>query len=320
MKMNLLFLSFAFSTIISCGGKNYSTCTDLYALNFNPEAKSTDNSTCNYPSYTLGPTLITSLSHVVKETSGLAFFNNRLITHNDKGSTNTLYVINPQNGEVNTRISIEGASNIDWEDLAESSDYLFVGDMGNNNGDRKDLKIYKIKKSKFTFDQDASVTIDEIIHFSYPDQVDFDPNKDHNFDCEAIIYYNNFIYLFSKNRLDKKCNVYKIPAQGGHHQAVLIDTFFAEGRITAAAIHPNNNEIVLLGYNKKAGCFIWHLSNFQGEKFFSGKKKYISLGSYEAIGQTEGVVFKSEKEIYISSEKTETLAPRLYQLSLQSIY
>ena len=89
------------------------------------------------------------LPEKVKETSGLLFLDGKIITHNDSGNDANLYEIDSLSGTILRTISIANATNIDWEDLTENDTHLFVADIGNNNGNRQDLKIYTILKSDF---------------------------------------------------------------------------------------------------------------------------------------------------------------------------
>ncbi|MCC5932109.1 MAG: hypothetical protein JJU28_22880 [Cyclobacteriaceae bacterium] len=298
--------------LIACGGKNYSECGDPFALNYN--AESTGKTGCNYPELNLEPEKLSTLPAKVKETSGLAIIQDKLITHNDRGNSNHLFVIDRTNGQVLQRITVNGAENVDWEDLAESREHLFIGDMGNNNGDRRDLKIYMVHKDAFNFSGDGTVEVSGIIEFVYPDQTNFSSSKNHNYDCEAIIYKEGHIYLFSKNRLNNQSDLYRIPATPGTYQAEFIDSFETRGLITGADIQPGGHQITLLGYRKNGDCFLWVLESYQEDNFFSGAKKYVRLGRFGQIGQTEGIVYKDDSSYYISSEKVDGLNPRLYRL------
>jgi hypothetical protein len=259
---------------------------------------------------------IISLPEEIKETSGLAYFNNLLYTHNDKGNSNSLYALNKNNGKIESTYTISDVKNIDWEDLAESEEYIFIGDIGNNDGNRRDLRIFKIKKSKFLNKESTNIKVDEIIEFKFADQDQFKNSKKHNFDSEALIYFKDYLYLFSKNRGGSLCNVYKIPSKSGNYTVKIIDSFNIKGLITGAAIAPSNNRIILTGYDKDANSFIYTLEGFNNDRFFTGKSSRIILGTFEKIGQIEGVVFEDENTIFISSEKTKDQKPKLYKLKL----
>ena len=87
---------------------------------------------------------VTTLDTEVWETSGLEKVNGKFYTHNDSGNSNLLYEINASTGEVIRTIIVNGAANVDWEDLASDATYLYIADIGNNLGAREDLRIYKI--------------------------------------------------------------------------------------------------------------------------------------------------------------------------------
>ena len=157
------------------------------------------------------------LPEETKETSGLLFFDSKIITHNDSGNNANLFEIDSLSGNLLRTISISNATNIDWEDITEDENHIYIADIGNNNGNRIDLKIYKILKSDFKKSTSVSA---EIISFSYEDQTNFDskPNGS-NFDAESIVVYNNSILIFTKNWNDLKTNVYKTPLIKGDYEA-----------------------------------------------------------------------------------------------------
>jgi hypothetical protein len=74
----------------------------------------------------------------------LGFCNNNIITHNDSGGQANLYEINASTGALRT-VAITNATNVDWE-YAQDASYIYIGDIGNNFGNRTDLKIYKISR------------------------------------------------------------------------------------------------------------------------------------------------------------------------------
>ena len=87
----------------------------------------------------LGQSQITSfrekfeLPEVVKETSGLLFIDGKIITHNDSGDDANLYELDSLSGNLQRTINITNATNINWEDITEDENHLYIGDFGNNN-------------------------------------------------------------------------------------------------------------------------------------------------------------------------------------------
>ena len=124
----------------------------------------------------------------------MLFLDGKIITHNERGYDANLYEIDSLSGTILRTISIANATNIDWEDLAENDTHLFIADIGNNNGNRQDLKIYTILKSDFKNNNSVSA---EVIYFSYEDQVSFvRQTNSSNFDAEGIVIYENAILLY----------------------------------------------------------------------------------------------------------------------------
>lgn len=318
MKFNALILlfknvirSFLFATIIlsfeSCVGQD----------NTKQRSKQSEKKESNFQhSTTSSLKLIAELNVKVKETSGLALINQFLLTHNDKGRSNQLFLLHYESGEIVHSLEVTNNENHDWEDLAESDENIFIGDMGNNEGERINLAIYIVPKKQINL-ENTQVKSSGSINFTYPDQKEFDISKKHNFDCEAILYFNHQLYLFTKNRLDDKTNLYVLPETPGNYVAKFLGSFEVGGRITGADISPDGKRIALIGYNKKSDCFLWTFDGFSGDHFFDGKSKYFNLGAYAQAGQIEGIVFKNNKELYISSEEIANVRARLYLLAIE---
>ena len=83
------------------------------------------------------------LPQTVKETSGLLVVDGKIITHNDSGDAANLYELDSVTGNLLRTINITNATNVDWEDIALDDTHIYVADIGNNNGNRTDLTIYK---------------------------------------------------------------------------------------------------------------------------------------------------------------------------------
>lgn len=236
----------------------------------------------------------------IKETSGLLFLNGKIITHNDSGDSANLYEIDSLSGNLLRTININNATNVDWEDVTEDENHIYIGDIGNNNGTRTDLKIYKILKSDYLNSNSVSA---EIISFSYEDQTNFDSSESHNFDAEALVFYEDSFLIFTKNRGDFKTNVYKIPITIGNHSAVKVSTANIEGLITGATT--SNDNFYLCGYDASLIPFLIYISfnRAPGDDVFSygfvkeSLKNQIGQGS-----QVEAITSYKTGKFYISRE------------------
>ncbi len=248
------------------------------------------------------------------ETSGLIYFNHGLYSHNDSDGGAVLYRFDTLTGAINQQISLTAGLNLDWEDLAQDENYVYVGDFGNNAGNRTNLKIYKFSKSLFPENGDISIT-PESIKFSYEDQEDFtEAFMNNDYDCEAMIAHGDNLYLFSKNWLNQKTRLYSLPKTAGTYQAQLISEFDANCLITGATINTEGTEIALIGYIKDSWIpVMWLLKDFNDAAFFSGEQLRFEFPSILS-SQTEGIAFTEDDKLFISGERTNVSDQRVFRL------
>src|SRR5664279_1470860 len=97
-----------------------------------------------------GPVTITlrnQLPAVLHESSGVCYTDGNCWTFGDSGNLNGIYKIDTTTGAVKQIVIVQNFSNTDWEDITADSSYIYVGDFGNNDGNRRDLKVIRIKKA-----------------------------------------------------------------------------------------------------------------------------------------------------------------------------
>lgn len=276
-------------------------CTDPKANNYDPVATENDGS-CTYNVTIYNPPFKYLLPDEIKESSGLAYFNGRLWTINDSEGLPVLYALDTINGQIVQRITIANAINIDWEALAADDQFVYIGDFGNNYGNRTDLTIYRVQKSDIPVGGNATIESTKLTfaYSDYPGRIE--NRKNNNFDCEAFIADTEFLYLFSKNHGDQMTKLYRLPKIPGEYVAELITTFNSSGLITGADINRNSNEITLIGYVDQSWIpFTWLLFDYEGINFFSGNKRRIDFLNIPAT-QTEAIVYTIGKHEVISSE------------------
>ncbi len=284
------------------GSAQVSGCTDPQSINYNPSATINDGS-CTYASTNLPLTDKTSLSApLLNESSGLTFINGKLWTFCDSGNPNDIYRIDTATATVMQTVDISNASNVDWEDMTSSNDYLFIGDFGNNNGNRQDLKIYRINKADLT--GSATTVTASVINFSYSDQTSFPslPNNN-NFDCEAMIFLNDSIHLFSKNWVDNQTRHYVLANSPGTRVAQYRETYNTGFLVTSAAVQ-SYGVIALIGYLKTGSkpVSLCMLYDYKNHLFFNGNKRKFDLSTMTVNGQVEGIEFYSPGVGFITNE------------------
>ncbi len=270
--------------------------------------------------WSLIPTPLNTLDEELDEISGLAFYQNRLFAINDGDNPNQIIELNPLTGAILRKITVENATNVDWESLAQSDQHLFIGDFGNNLGARKDLIIYRVNWEDVLNEETVAA---ERITFNYPNQQDFSPRENHRFDCEAFIFADNQLHIFTKNRGRDDSDYHRIPAIPGDYATELIETLPTDGLVTGASIHAQTGKIIFIGYKIPLEGFVWLVDGFE-ENGLTKDIKRIQIEVFP-MGLTEGIVFREDGNAWYSSERV-TLAgiydisARLSILGVENLY
>ncbi len=242
----------------------------------------------------------------INESSGLAYFSaSGVWTHNDSGvGDNTAYRCNSA-GQLQSTITLTNATNVDWEDMTQDdAGRIYVADLGSQarNGNRV---IYRYTPTNNT----TSVTAEKI-------HIQFSDNE--IYDCEAMFYYNNALYFFSKFylssvndpnygyvRMYKLTNLSANTDQNRHtaqyigRQLIGASTTDLNGveqsnGITGAAISPDGTTMALIGVQS-----MQLFSNYTGDDFFGGTLTPIA---FNLRSQKEAIVFQTNDLVLISDE------------------
>lgn len=178
-------------------------------------------------------------------------------THNDSGDDAFIYAID-QTGRNLGVWKVNGATNIDWEDIGSAKDAsgkcsLFIGDIGNNERKRDVLNIYKITEPEITPDRanldrkDAAQTdTAKVLSFSYPD-------GKHNAEALLVVAGGQTAYIATK-RKDGPSLIFKVELEFGASNvtAQLLGEVAVpavpNGSITGGDISPDSRSVVLCDY------------------------------------------------------------------------
>ena len=257
---------------------------------------------------------VNPLPKELTENSGLIEMDDDLfIGLNDSGHEPSLYLFSLKRKSGTRTVKINNAQNVDWEDLTQDETYVYIGDMGNNDGDRKDLAIYRVKKDDLRKYTEADA---EKITFTYANQTNFKASKKNNFDCEALVSVNDSLYLFTKNRGNQQTDLYSLPKLPGDYRAKHLGQFEANGLITSAVLRQDTsgNDLVLIGYQSKSYTgFLIYFPMVIGTHFFQGASKRID---FNTTIQIESVLYQGEHEVYISNEETNGQEGLIYKADL----
>lgn len=306
----MLYASFFFLSCLHLNsfGQNRGCCDPL-ALNFQTSVALPDGS-CQYAATSIQPTVkFTNLPASLAEMSGLLLIDNFLYSINDGGNQNLIQKIDTSSGQIILQIPVIGMANNDWEALAMDDQFVYIGDFGNNDGTRTNLRVIRILKSALIA-ATASGVQGDVIQFSYPDQRSFVSSTSHNFDCEAFIADGDSLQLFSKNRSNFFTKHYSLAKIPGQHVARLKDSLFIGGQVTDAAKHPYRNEIAFVGYViNSTAAFTYLLFGFPGSDYFKINKRRLNLPAFATSGQVEGICYTPEGRWFISNERVSSIIP-----------
>jgi hypothetical protein len=318
--MKRIFFSSVFLLLFFVKLHAQSGCTDAVANNYNASAKTNDGS-CKYNDVVLTPAVKYAMDNTLRETSGLLWWDGKVWTFNDSGGLPAIYAMDSTTGAITKTVTISNATNIDWEEITQDDQYIYIGDFGNNaSGNRKNLRIYKIAKADV---QSLTTVTAQAINFSYSDQTDFTATASNqtNYDCEAFVAYNDSLFLFSKDWVDFHSRLYSLPKTPGTYTANLKADILVDGLITGATILPSQKTIVLTGYSTVLVPFLYLLYDFSNNEFFGANKRKVQLNS--AFTQMEGIASINNTYFFASNEFFQrsiiTTPARLQSVNLSSL-
>ena len=253
------------------------------------------------------------LPKIINETSGLEFYNNNFITHNDSGGEPSLYVFNEM-GEVIETIGLNKnpdfeIENNDWEDITNDNEYLFVADTGNNFGNRDNLNIIRVSKG-------TDFMVDGIIEISYSDQESFFPRPKHKYDAEAIIVIEDKIALFSKDRENLNTDLYLVDKNQNGSQILTSEVSYnVNTLITGGDYDEDRNLLALVSYNSKGNQYLLLFENFKLNNLENNTFKKFKIPLEQA--QIEAVKIIDEKTFWVTSEDEGIGSPFMYKIEVK---
>jgi hypothetical protein len=246
---------------------------------------------------------VATLPVELNETSGLEVLpNGWLLSHNDSGDEPWIYILS-KDGKLIRKVYIQGIRYIDWEDVSYDADedVLYIGDVGNNANNRRNLEVGKV--TDFFMDmRDTMQAVSRVLR--YENQKEFPPSADdRHFDVEAMAYYKDYLYFFSKNRTspyDGMLYMWKYSADLSSDVAVLTDSLSIGGLmtfnwITAADISKNRLALT-------SSMEAWIFAFVDTVTLRGGHQKI----NYSNISQKESIAWLSADTLVLTDESSIT--------------
>lgn len=248
----------------------------------------------------------------ISEISGMALSRraeNTLWVINDSGDAPRLYALNTA-GKVIAVVDVDGAENLDWEDLAsfeiDGVPHLLIADIGNNVVHRDVFSLYLIKEPPL---QDGTVAVEQRFNFQYVDgardceSISFDPVHQKILllskrDVPAILYELDFINTDVPLIAQRAGEVFSIPQPVAEEMKKHLDQFHAQP--TAMDVLPDDSKLAILTYRR---LFVY---DHHPDKTIieSLNQMNRAMVEYPALEQAEAMCFDFDyKSILITTEK-----------------
>ncbi|QNF35232.1 hypothetical protein HUW51_21850 [Adhaeribacter swui] len=245
------------------------------------------------------PTEVT-VTPIIEEASGIADSKTnpgKMWVQEDSGRPNQLYLLD-HNGTVVKQITIKGAVNRDWEEMALSNTDVFIGDIGDNDSKYPEYTIYQFAEPAAT-----ATTVDNVkkIKFKYPDG---------SHDAEAFLVdpTTQDIYIITKR--DSPGKLYRLTAPFNYaavNTATLVGTTKYSG-IVAAAISPDGKELLLKTYTS-----LYYYARPNNETLADALQRDFTNLPYNIEPQGEAITFATDNSGFFTlSEKGLAQQVKLY--------
>tara|TARA_Y100001934_G_scaffold130932_1_gene158787 strand:- start:27012 stop:27842 length:831 start_codon:yes stop_codon:yes gene_type:complete len=243
----------------------------------------------------------------INETSGLEYYNNNFLTHNDSGGETILYEFNKEGNIVDEHFIENCGENNDWEDITADNRNIYIANSGNNYGTRQNLAVLILDK-----ENDFECTGQ--IQFKYKNQVNFESRNRHPYDSEGIISVGDELILFSKDRENLMTELYSLPKIPGSYEIEPIHSYPVNSLITGADYNDELKLVALVGYDFNWNQYFYKISNFDLSNMEQSviEKFKIPVGK----AQIEAVKIIDESSFWITSEDEGNGFPRLFKFKI----
>lgn len=229
--------------------------------------------------------------------------------HNDSGDKSAIYLINSQS-QLKATVHIKDVNFIDIEEIGycflNGIKHLIIADTGNNQRNRKVLKLYFIPEPQLHLSNDStvdtSIAVTKTLTFSYEDKAR---------DAESFFVdpVDEHIYIFSKR--DFKSQIFKlsIHAEENHVHQLKVQGQLPFTFTTAADISADGKHILIKNITS-----IYYWERTPGISIMETLSKKYKIIPYKLEPQGEALCFDLNKRyFYTISERPLGLESYLYK-------
>ncbi len=212
-------------------------------------------------------------------------------------------------------LSIQQASNTDWEDIALADGRLYIGDIGNNGNARRDLGVYVVNEPN-----PRAVHSTKALRFlplRYPEQQVF-PGRQWHYDSEALFVSDGKLYLLSRFRQPGEINefesgtvLYRLDTDHTDRENLLVrvDAHDQVRLASAADVSPDGRLLAVLTYTA-----LWVFEKpASGDRWLSGRARRLELDPRETR-RVEALCWDDADTLLLANEQRD-----LYRVALSSL-
>lgn len=258
---------------------------------------------------------IASLPLELEEASGMTYIENVGLFILEDSKKPFLYKVDEKTGKILQVIKVMDVKFKDKESLTADKNFLYLGDIGDNEGKRKHIQIIKIPIAKLKSKADTIFLKGERLKIYFDKVYNNTKKKDNIYDFEAMVAYQDSIYLFSKQRKDKKSRCFVVANNLKEQEANCLFTIKADGLITGATLSFDKKTLVLLGYQRKKRLpFILSIDDWRNASMHDQNTKRTILSHKDIAFQLEAITFISNSTLLLVNEWTKYMSQGIFKI------
>jgi hypothetical protein len=239
---------------------------------------------------------------------------------NDSGDTNRFFAVDVRTGATAATVTVRGATNVDWEDLAVARDaagksWVWLADTGDNDANRREVRVYRVPEPhvrRTDRDRDIAGARAAVWRLRYPGGP---------VDAEGLaVAPGGAAYVVTKSLLGRS-TVYRLPAHPDprHVQRLrrvgtitlaphgVANPFGIAGElaVTGAAISPDGTRFAIRTY---AEAYVWRLGPGGVAAALRQVPAFVPLPRQP---QGEGIALPDDRHAWVDGEGEHAAAFRV---------
>jgi hypothetical protein len=248
------------------------------------------------------------LPEELKETSGLYCPKvGSAYSVNDSGNEPIIYQVDSAGRIIDKKVIT--AENVDWEALTGDQQYFYIGDVGNNSGNRKYVQVHAVPKQDNNNDE-PNVQTSKVLYIN--NSVKKNVYLNHDFDAETLINLDDNLFLFSKSWNTGILFIYQLNKTSLEQEVDHVGVIEGlPGIITGGDFDSKNNRFILSGYDiNRLGSLSPFIAIVNKDLTLH---KLFELSGY---GQVEGICVTPNNEVWFTQESSFFSKQKLVKLNL----